>query len=385
METTFGIWRDSWAYIAVLELLALFASFIVGLRFWSRRISGLGIHADDWLALVTVLIQHGLNAVILIAFLAEGLGMRPLDIAATYPDSDCASLEKLTLAGTLLYGLSSTTIRLAVIILYFRLFPTEMVKIGGYLLAVVCILWFCAVEIFTLTTCRPAAYLWDKTIPGGQCLDLASATAATITIVASNVAIDAFTVSLPIREIMKLRLSRYSQYIVWSIVSIGVIATLDSLGRLVAIVIYLRATGTHDGTPSAALTATTGFEVYISIIAASLPTIEPVYHRIFKHDPVRDDDAPIPQHHRRSASGKAATLKKSAHAYNVHALETAGRGYRDEDEERPLKRFDDVPTLVPAKSRGEFWTDIRGTRPPSSQMSIPVGGIRVQRDVTWEE
>ncbi|KAK5632335.1 hypothetical protein RRF57_008049 [Xylaria bambusicola] len=51
-----------------------------------------------------------------------------------------------------------------------------------------------------------------------------------------------------------------------------------------------------------------------------------------------------------------------------------------EDEERFLKRMDDMNVLYPARERGEFWTDI-SARPGSAR--IPLGRIRVQREVTW--
>jgi hypothetical protein len=73
METTLGVWPGSWYYIAILELFALLASLAVVLRFWSRRIDEASIHTDDWLVLVTLPLQHGVNATILIAFLKFGM------------------------------------------------------------------------------------------------------------------------------------------------------------------------------------------------------------------------------------------------------------------------------------------------------------------------
>lgn len=74
MASSLGIRHESWGYIVTLSILSILASVAVAFRFWARRISGLGIHADDWLALFTIIVHHGLVATIFIAFLVDGLG-----------------------------------------------------------------------------------------------------------------------------------------------------------------------------------------------------------------------------------------------------------------------------------------------------------------------
>jgi hypothetical protein len=82
---SFGIWYGSWGYIAALSFLAIIASVAVAFRFWSRRISGLAIQLDDWLALVTLLVHHGFTTTVFVAFLTNGLGFDTLDLSAPDP------------------------------------------------------------------------------------------------------------------------------------------------------------------------------------------------------------------------------------------------------------------------------------------------------------
>jgi hypothetical protein len=83
-------------------------------------------------------------------------------------------------------------------------------------------------------------------------------------------------------------------------------------------------------------------------------------------------DTPVP---RRRSGYTTKAFKKPAHAY------VSDPAVVKDDEERLFKRLDDVHVLVPAKDRGQYWTNITSeARPPPE--GIPLGGIRVQRDVT---
>ncbi|KAI0467447.1 hypothetical protein F4859DRAFT_506806 [Xylaria cf. heliscus] len=373
MVSSLGIWRSSWGYIAATIFLAILSTLAVVFRFWSRRISGLGIHLDDWLALGTLLVHHGLGATILVAFISDGLGFDTLSLVRADP-SAAMDLQKLTFIGTILYGTGSTSIRLSVIIFYFRIFPTKIVRRGGYILAATCLAWFVAIEALNLATCKPIAYMWDRSIDG-TCI---SAPEGVIILGAANVLIDAVTVTLPIHEVIKLNISREKKLVIFGVFLIGGIACAASLARLISISLYLTNDG-EDGTgaTSALLSATTGYEIYIAIIGACAPTLVPVYKRLRSRP---TSDSPIP--HRSGYTSKPS--KKQSHTYVNGGTNPAGlsrTALRESDEEeRPFKRLDDIHVLVPAKERGEFWTDI-SARPASE--AIPLGGIRVQRDVTW--
>lgn len=127
-------------------------------------------------------------------------------------------LQKLTFIGTVLYGAGSTSVRLSVIIFYFRIFPTTAVRRGGYIIVGICAAWFVAIEALNLATCTPIAYMWDPTIPGGHCI---TAPAGVIVLGALNVVIDAVTVALPIHEVIKLNLSREKKFVIFGVFLIG--------------------------------------------------------------------------------------------------------------------------------------------------------------------
>ncbi|TGJ87928.1 hypothetical protein E0Z10_g877 [Xylaria hypoxylon] len=371
MASSIGVWYGAWGFVGATIFLAVLSSLAVALRFWSRWITRLGVYLDDWLTLCALAVHHGFGATVIISFLADGLGFDTVTLAAA--DSRAAiELKKVTFIGTILYGIASAFIRLSFLLFCFRIFPTTIVRRGGYILATTCLVWFVAIEVLNLTLCKPIAYMWDQTIEGGYCI---ASPVGLIVLGALNVVIDAVTVGLPLHEVMKLNLSREKRCFVFGIFCIGGIATAASVARLVALSLYHEVNGT--GAAFALLSASTVFEIYIAIIGACAPTLAPVYKRL-RGRPM-PSDTPIP--HR---SGYTTKPKSQSHTYlnggvNPALGRTAVR--ESEDEERFFKRLDDIQVLVPAKERGEFWTDI-SARPASE--GVPLGKIRVQRDVTWK-
>ncbi|RWA10070.1 hypothetical protein EKO27_g5023 [Xylaria grammica] len=371
MTSSAGAWYGAWGFVGTTIFLAAVSSLAVTLRFWARWISGLGIHTDDWLTLGALAVHHGFGATLIVSFLADGLGFDSAELKEADPRA-AMELQKVTFIGTILYGIGSTMIRLSVILFYFRVFPTKIVRRGGYILAATCIIWFITIEVLNVTQCKPIAFLWNRAINGGHCI---SSTVGFIVPGALNVVIDAVTVGLPIHEVIKLNLSREKKCCIFGIFCIGGIATAASLARLVSISLYREDHGT--GATFALLSATTGFEIYVAIIGACAPTLVPIYKRL--RGGRTPSDTPIP--HR---AGYTSKSKSQSHTYlhgghNPALSRTALR--ESDDEERFFKRLDDIQVLVPAKERGEFWTDI-SARPASE--GVPLGKIRVQRDLTWK-
>lgn len=62
--------------------------------------------------------------------------------------------------------------KLAILCLYLRIFTTRLYRRACYGIAVVIILNLIVGMILSLTICKPLAYRWDKTIPGGSCGDI---------------------------------------------------------------------------------------------------------------------------------------------------------------------------------------------------------------------
>jgi hypothetical protein len=61
--------------------------------------------------------------------------------------------------------------KLSILALYLRIFTTKPYRYGAFFIAGILIAQWIIAWILTGIMCTPFAYLWDKEIPGGHCLD----------------------------------------------------------------------------------------------------------------------------------------------------------------------------------------------------------------------
>ena len=76
---------------------------------------------------------------------------------------------KLGVIEDFLYALSVVFPKLSILCLYERIFTIKWYRRAIAITAVVILATFVTSLVLTFTICRPFAYNWDKTIPGGQC------------------------------------------------------------------------------------------------------------------------------------------------------------------------------------------------------------------------
>ena len=74
-------------------------------------------------------------------------------------------------ATSIAFAFSITALKLSVLFFYVRIFPQRQFRIICILVGIVCIAWFIAYILLFFFTCIPFAYYWDKSIPGGHCMN----------------------------------------------------------------------------------------------------------------------------------------------------------------------------------------------------------------------
>lgn len=71
-----------------------------------------------------------------------------------------------------LYFASATAIKTSLILLYYRLFSvTRWFRWGLAFSWIVVVLYFVVNVLVAIFECKPVSYIWDKSIPGGTCIN----------------------------------------------------------------------------------------------------------------------------------------------------------------------------------------------------------------------
>ncbi|KAF3020624.1 hypothetical protein E8E14_011724 [Neopestalotiopsis sp. 37M] len=165
---------------------------------------------------------------------------------------------------------------------------------------------------------------------------------------AANCIIDFLTLILPIREIVKLKISTKRKFKIGGVFLLGGIACAASLVRTIALFDYFRAT-TNNFTRTARPPSSerrmlitkaeqfvlAGFatlvEIYVAIIGACLPILGPVYQRL-RHGGKRGEGHTTPRVARRDGRvGQSThTLNTQNHRVAGHSVESLDYTFDDD-------------------------------------------------------
>lgn len=112
------------------------------------------------------------------------------------------TFAQLLLGLECVYLVCVALLKLSLLALYFRIFPTREFKIATYALSGVIILWCIALNCVAIFQCNPIKKSWLPTTPG-TCIDLK---AAFIGNAIPNIITDVLILMLPVRQIWKLQM-----------------------------------------------------------------------------------------------------------------------------------------------------------------------------------
>ncbi|GJC94209.1 integral membrane protein [Colletotrichum higginsianum] len=339
------------AIIAINVILAVIATITCVGRFWARKLTGVGWGLDDWLALISLIINHAFCATTIEATVHGGLGRSIVDVMAEDPNMLVIFLKCVVVA-EFCYGFSSPLIKLSLLAFYWRVFPTQFMQRGIYVLSAMCLGWLVAIFITNCLQCRPLSYSWEQTTnPGaGTCIDLV------LYFVGNSIAnslIDIFTLVLPIRETLKLQVSSHKK--------VG-ICCVFGLGKQYAL-----------------MWTATVVEIYIAIIGACAVTLVPVYRKMRYGTPWSTRDQKSNQVS--SGTGAFAGTGGAGSRPGVHNFKRSANHERlttGNDSEEYLHHGGGMKYSVSGATGSGDKSDVLGD-------DLPMDTIVVQRDVTWEE
>ncbi|KAH8702538.1 hypothetical protein BGW36DRAFT_424810 [Talaromyces proteolyticus] len=170
-------------------------------------------------------------AIICIFYIKIGGGGRHIAYWLIHDPSVIGTFLKLETASEFLYMAGITFPKIAILVLYLRIFMDHRVRIATWVVLGIVIGHFVFTGIIaTFTICQPFAFKWDKSIPGGHCANLM---AAYKYISIPNIVTDLAILALPYSTLRQLHTDKIQKYGIFVTFMAGGLGIVTSIIRFV--------------------------------------------------------------------------------------------------------------------------------------------------------
>ncbi|KAI1377269.1 hypothetical protein F4677DRAFT_50303 [Hypoxylon crocopeplum] len=263
------------ALVSVVTPFLAFAFLAVGLRLYVRVVLLKNPGADDWLCLGAVACSLGTYLSNMVS-VAVGFG-DPLP--TIMPENIPVLLQTLWISPPL-WGLSSALVKTSIISSYLRIWSSKRFKLFCHSLLGVTALFGLTLFCGGIFACVPISLSFTPPDPMSRdprhCLNLPLFMFATSTV---NTALDLLIFGIPVPLVRRLQIARRQRYALLAVFTIGGVACVASIMRLVSI--YQLGETTDPSSGGVELGLWSGVENNLAIICACLPTLRPVLARVF--------------------------------------------------------------------------------------------------------
>ena len=183
------------------------------------------------------------------------------------------SLKSLFVAA-ISWTLSTSAIKISLLLLYIRVFPGRPFRFTAYALMGMVAMYCIGSITFFLGICRPIESNWILNFQGATC---GNQKAGWLGTGVANLLTDVAILSLPMRSVYHLQLPKRTKTAVAAIFGIGFLTVAVSIGRLVALLQNSIEDFTYVTVPSDILSA---FEPTLMITCACMPIMRPLFRRL---------------------------------------------------------------------------------------------------------
>ncbi|KAL1862613.1 hypothetical protein Daus18300_008410 [Diaporthe australafricana] len=257
------------ALITISVTFAALATVAVGLRVLARRIAHRRFDSSDYVmvaALVFTIAFSGLIA----AEPFTGSGMHMVDLVETYGAAPLTTFAKMTIANQILWAMAVCLPKVSILILYTRVFTMRLFITAARVTGVLILLLGLATVLGALLQCRPFAYNWDQTIPGGRCGDQVLSFKITG---AFNVTLDVLVLLLPMPYLCTLEMALSKKIILVLTFAGGFVTCIFSALRIQGITSMSYSDLTYDAVVPSIYSV---LEPTLSITLACVPVLRPL-------------------------------------------------------------------------------------------------------------
>ena len=142
------------------------------------------------------------------------------DIVAGYGLEPITKLSQIIIPLQFLWVLSLACTKMSILTLYVFIFPIRRVVWGSYVTMAILIAWTIGTILAGCLICRPIAFNWDKTIPGGTCGDQVMSFTISGVI---NVVTDVIVLLLPMHALYHLQMAMYKRVALVTVFGLGIL------------------------------------------------------------------------------------------------------------------------------------------------------------------
>ncbi|KAF2865367.1 hypothetical protein BDV95DRAFT_623880 [Massariosphaeria phaeospora] len=257
------------ALIVIASIFIPLTVLTVALRLWARQKLRQKLELNDYLILIGAIFAVANAVLTIVGVIYGGVGRHQQEALALYP-----TLAKVTLGLALLWTLANTFVKLSIIHLYMVIFKTRRFRYASYAVTFLTIGYCVTNCVQNLLTCRPVAFNWDKTIPGGRCSTQRSPFLASAII---NMSIDVIIFALPMPMLWRLHLNQKKKIPLIIIFGLGFLICILSAIRTSSIARLNYVDYSYSVLPDGIYSV---LEPCCGTINACLPMLQPVVSKI---------------------------------------------------------------------------------------------------------
>ncbi|KAF7534149.1 hypothetical protein G7054_g6453 [Neopestalotiopsis clavispora] len=284
---------------------------------------------DDYVMIFTAIVFLGLAAILIVsARLGLGVHFWNMKIENAIP------LMQIFFASQVMYIVVTFAGKLAILLLFLRIFDTGSKKIITYMCLIV-------------LECIPIAAVWDKSITNPKCLDLHAISVAGAI---SSMTTDVILMVLPIPVLWTLQISRAKRIglvFLFAIASLGIVASAVRFSYLVKL-----AGDTDETWNNVDVTVWSLIEILCTIVCGSIPAMKPLLARA------------VPSVNLSVSWQKNS--KGSSHQYAKASQPSTGTSQSSQNYNRSYDRKSDIwmDSLPPTTIQGSWKTPVRSNTGP---------------------
>lgn len=251
----FIAYDDGPALFAEITTLMVLAIITIVLRFWIRIRRKMDLKLDDWLIGASAVPFLGLVACSYCFIFLAGIGKHYQVNIVEDPTRLVTSLKVFTLpicpfivlhamqltqdgiqilyASLIVVVLSITLVKLSILSMYYRIFPTRFMKYSYIILGTIILLWAISTLLACIFQCTPIQRAWDFNLTGKCINSFALFIGAGVV---PNLFTDLVLIVLPIWEVNKLQVSTAQKIAIATNFLLGLVVIVTDVFKLVILV-----------------------------------------------------------------------------------------------------------------------------------------------------